>query len=62
MEESEEKEKPEPLRIRLPGFLIEDQVGLGDVIKRATYLVGMKPCTGCERRAATLNQWISFYR
>jgi hypothetical protein len=62
MEESEEKEKPEPLRIRLPGFLIEDQVGLGDVIKRATYFVGMKPCTGCERRVATLNQWISFYR
>ena len=47
-------------RVRLPGFISEDEVGLGDVIKRATYAVGLKPCGGCERRAATLNRWISF--
>lgn len=55
-------EKPEPVRIRLPGFVTEDEVGLGDVIKRATYAVGLKPCTGCEKRAAALNRWVRFTR
>lgn len=49
-------------RVRLPGFLIEEEVGLGDVIKRATSAIGFKPCDGCERRAASLNRWMSFYR
>jgi hypothetical protein len=35
-------------------------VGLGDVVKRATSLVGIKPCGGCARRAETLNSWIQF--
>jgi hypothetical protein len=52
----------EPHRVRLPGFLIEEEVGLGDVIKRATYAMGIKPCTGCERRAAALNRWMHFSR
>jgi hypothetical protein len=49
-------------RVRLPGFLIEDEIGLGDAIKRATYAMGIKPCGGCERRAATLNRWMTFTR
>lgn len=49
-----------PHRVRLPGFVSEDDVGLGDVIKRATYAVGIKPCGGCERRAAALNRWMVF--
>jgi hypothetical protein len=53
--------RPEPLRVRLPRFLIEDEVGLGDVIKRATNSIGIKPCGGCERRAEWLNRRISFY-
>jgi hypothetical protein len=48
--------------VRLPGFIIEDQVGLGDVIKRATYAVGFKPCPGCEKRAITLNHSVVFTR
>ena len=51
-----------PLTIRLPGFIIEEPVGLGDVIKRATYAVGIKPCGRCEERAATMNRWIVFIR
>ena len=47
-------------RVRLPGFISDQEVGLGDVIKRATYAIGLKPCGGCERRAATLNRWLSF--
>lgn len=51
-----------PHQVRLPGFLIDEKVGLGDVIKRATYAMGIKPCGGCEKRAATLNQWVRFSR
>lgn len=47
-------------RIRLPGFVVDHDVGLGDVIKRATSAVGLKPCGGCERRAAALNRWLVF--
>jgi hypothetical protein len=49
-------------QIRLPGFLIEKEIGLGDVIKRATYSIGIRPCQGCERRAAALNRWMTFSR
>ena len=49
-------------RVRLPGFLIEEEVGLGDFIKKATYAMGIKPCGGCERRAVALNRWMSFSR
>ena len=54
--------RPEPLRVRLPGFLIEGEVGLGDVIKRATHAIGIEACGGCERRAALLNRWVAFHR
>ncbi len=54
-------ERP-PHRVRLPGFLIEEEVGLGDVIKRVTYAMGIKPCGGCEKRAAALNRWMVFRR
>lgn len=47
-------------RLRLPGFLIpEEEIGLGDVIKKATTSAGIKPCGGCQRRAAALNRWAS---
>jgi hypothetical protein len=49
-----------PYRMRLPGFITDDAVGLGDVIKRATSIVGIKACGGCERRAAMLTRWIVF--
>jgi len=47
-------------QIRLPGFITDAEVGLGDVIKRATYAIGIKPCGGCERRATALNRWGGF--
>jgi hypothetical protein len=49
-----------PYRVRLPGFISEEDAGLGDVIKRATSLVGIKPCGGCARRAAALNRRVVF--
>ena len=60
----ERKKSPvrEPHRVRLPGFLIEEDLGLGDAIKKASYSLGIAPCGGCERRAAALNRWIRFTR
>jgi hypothetical protein len=54
--------KGEPYRVRLPGFISDEQVGLGDVVKRVTYAAGIRPCGGCERRAAALNRWMVFTR
>lgn len=50
----------QPRRMRLPGFITEEEIGLGDLIKRATSATGIKPCGGCERRAAALNRWLIF--
>lgn len=49
-------------RVRLPGFLVEEEIGLGDVVKRATYAMGIKPCGGCQQRAAAMNRWMVFSR
>ncbi len=57
---TEGKSQGEQHRVRLPGFLIEEEIGLGDAINRITYRVGIKPCHGCERRAAALNRWLRF--
>lgn len=53
---------PPAHRVRLPGFVIEDEIGLGNVVRRATYGMGIKPCSGCEKRAAALNRWMVFSR
>jgi hypothetical protein len=47
-------------RVHLPGFVTDEDIGLGDVVKRMTYAVGIRPCGGCEGRAAALNRWVSF--
>ncbi len=47
-------------RVKLPRFLLRGEVGLGDVVKGVTSTIGIKPCVGCERRAAVLNRWLSF--
>ena len=52
--------EPLPRALRLPGFINDDEIGLGDVIQRAASYVGIKPCGGCGRRAAALNQWFVF--
>ncbi len=50
-----------PYRVRVPGFVKDDEeVGLGDVIKRVTAAAGISPCGGCGRRAAALNRWVAF--
>jgi hypothetical protein len=49
-----------PYRARLPGFIVDEEVGLGDVIKRVSYATGIKPCGGCDKRAAAMNRWMVF--
>lgn len=50
----------QPYRVRLPGFITDEDIGLGDVIKRATAAAGVRPCGSCEQRAALLNRWFTF--
>lgn len=57
------KEELKPYRIRMPGFIKNDEeVGLGDIVKRVTYAMGIRQCGGCELRAAALNRWMVFTR
>lgn len=58
--ESSKKSERQPYHVRLPGFITDEDVGLGDIIKRATSAVGIPPCGECTRRAAKLNSWIAF--
>lgn len=57
---NQKDQKLPPHHIHLPGFLVEEEIGLGDAIKRVTYALGIKTCGGCERRAAALNRWVRF--
>ena len=50
----------EPYRVRLPEFILKQEIGLGDVVKRATSIIGIRPCGGCEGRAAALNRRFVF--
>jgi hypothetical protein len=62
-QESEKKPQDSyPHRVRLPRFLIEEDIGLGDLVKKTTYAMGIKPCSGCESRARALNRWMTFTR
>jgi hypothetical protein len=50
----------QPYRVRLPEYILEQEIGLGEVVKRATSSIGIRPCGGCERRVAVLNRWFVF--
>jgi hypothetical protein len=54
------RDKPhsKPYQVRLPGFIPDEAVGLGDVLQRVTYTMSVKPCGGCERRAAAMKKWM----
>jgi hypothetical protein len=59
-EDDSPRASPSSYKVRLPGFVSDEEIGLGDVIKRATSYVGIRPCGGCARRAHALNQWLRF--
>jgi hypothetical protein len=48
------------LSVRLPGFVADRDIGLGDAITRFGRAVGLRPCGGCARRAAQLNRLLVF--
>ncbi len=48
----------QPYTVRLPGFIGDEDIGLGDAVSRATSSLGIKPCGGCARRSAALNRWL----
>lgn len=50
----------QPHRVRLPGFVSDKDIGLGDVIKHVTSAFGIEPCAGCEKRRVLLNRWLVF--
>ena len=50
----------QPYRMRLPGFVRDEDIGLGELVKRTTVSLAIKPCGGCERRAAMMNRWLTF--
>ena len=52
-------ETSRPYRVKLPGFVRDEDVGLGDLIKQATTAAGVRPCGGCSKRAETLNRWFT---
>ena len=47
-------------RVRLPGFVTDEEIGLGDLIERTASYLGIRPCGGCGQRAAALNRWLAF--
>jgi hypothetical protein len=49
-----------PYRVRLPGFLTDRDLGLGDAIQRVTYAFGVRSCGGCQQRRESLNNWMVF--
>ena len=55
-----DKHERQPYRVHLPGFISDEDIGLGDVIKRATSSLSIRPCGSCEQRAAALNRWLAF--
>jgi hypothetical protein len=59
---SQSNSKDEPLRVRLPGFIRDEEMGLGDLVKRITYAAGIRPCGGCEARATAMNRRVVFTR
>ena len=46
--------------MRLPGFITEESIGLGDLLKKASYAVGVRACGGCQQRAIAMNRWLRF--
>jgi hypothetical protein len=51
-----------PRRVILPGFITDEDIGLGEIVKKMTSYIGLKPCRGCRRRADVLNRSVVFTR
>lgn len=47
---------------RLPGFVSDAEIGLGDVVTKTFSALGVRPCDGCRKRAEMLNRWVTLKR
>ena len=59
-ENADPRPAPAPYRVRLPGFLADAEIGLGDVVKHITHMAGIPACGGCQRRQEALNRRVVF--
>lgn len=60
MDQKEKDYRVSPRKIALPGFILDQNIGLGDVISRATSAFGIEGCNSCNQRAQKLNSWLVF--
>lgn len=44
--------------IKVP--FLKSEVGAGDLVKRATDAVGIRPCGGCKKRQEAMNRALTF--
>jgi hypothetical protein len=51
-----------PIRLRLPGFVKDEDIGLGDFIGRIAYAIHIDPCSSCKNRASYLNRRVVFHK
>lgn len=58
-DQEQNREEHQPHRLNIPGF-IKEEIGLGDVVKRVSSTIGIRPCSSCQRRAIALNRWLVF--
>jgi len=49
-------------QVRLPSFVLDEDIGLGDAISRVTQRLHIPSCGGCQRRADMLNRAVTFRR
>jgi hypothetical protein len=51
------------INISLPGWIVKEEVGLGDAVASVLYRVGFtNSCKGCKRRQAALNRRVVLSR
>lgn len=47
------------VEVRVPGFVDDRVIGLGDAIQHVTATAGIRRCGGCARRAEALNRLVA---
>jgi len=59
-EQTDESERASH-RVRLPGFVGDEDIGLGDAVKRATSYLGIQACGGLRATAGRAQSLDGFY-
>jgi hypothetical protein len=51
-----------PFRVRLPGFVGDEDLDLGELVSRVAATAGLRPCGGCAGRREALDRWVVLSR